>query len=79
MTPKELDQFICVELPDQYLSEKDPTGKPMVDGKGRPIYKWDENDEKVINPLWTAVTSFMFHGPCGQYNRSLDCVVDGLC
>ena len=48
MTSKELDQFICAELPDQYLSEKDPTGKPMVDGKGELIHKWDENDEKVI-------------------------------
>ena len=36
---KELDQFICAELPDQYLSEKDSTGKAMVDGRGEPIYK----------------------------------------
>ena len=38
-TAKELDQFICAELPDQYLSEKDSTGKAMVDGRGEPIYK----------------------------------------
>ena len=31
MTAKELDQIICSELPDQYLSEKDSTGKAMVD------------------------------------------------
>ena len=35
----------------------------MVDGEGEPIYKRDENDEKAINPLWIAVTSFMLHGP----------------
>ena len=46
MTSKELDQFICAELPDQYLSKKHHTGKPMVDGQGEPIYKWDEKDEK---------------------------------
>ena len=79
MTPKELDQFACAELPNQCLSEKDCTGKPMVDEKGKPIHKWDENDEKVMNPLWTAVTSFMLHGPCGQYNPSLGCMVDGCC
>ena len=39
MTAKELDQFICAELPDQYLSEKDSTGKAMMDGRGEPIYK----------------------------------------
>ena len=79
MTPKELDQFACAELPYQCLSEKDCTGKPMVDEKGKPIHKWDENDEKVMNPLWTAVTFFMLHGPCGQYNPSLGCMVDGCC
>ena len=50
-----------------------------MDGKGKPIHKWDDNDEKVVNPLWTAVTSFMFHGPCGQHNASLGCMVDGHC
>ena len=79
MTSKELDQLICAELPDQYLSEKDATGKQMVDGEGRPIHKRDENGEKVINPLWTAVTSFMLHGPCGEYNHSLGCMVEGHC
>ena len=79
MTPKELDQFVCAELPNQYVSEKDSTGKPMVDEKGKPIHKQDENGEKVINPLWTAVTSFMLRGPCGQYNPSLGCMVDGRC
>ena len=79
MTPKELDQFICAELPDKYLSEKDHTGKPMVAGEGKPLHKQDENDKKAINPLWTAVTSFMLHGCCGQYNPSLGCMVDGHC
>ena len=79
MTGKELDQFICSELPDQYLSEKDSTGKAMVDGRGEPIYKQDGNGEKIINPLWTEVTSFTLHGPCGQYNPSLSCMVDGHC
>ena len=51
----------------------------MVDEKGKPIHKQDENGEKVINPLWTAVTSFMLHGRCGQYNPSLGCMVDGRC
>ena len=69
MTPKESDKFICAELPDKYLSEKDHTGMPMVDGEGKPLHKHDENDKKVINPLWTAVISFMLHGPCGQYSR----------
>ena len=78
MTPKELDQFICAELQDKYLSEKDHIEKPMVDGEGKPIHKQDENDEKVINPLWTAVTSFLLHGPCGQYNPSLGCMVDSI-
>ena len=50
MTPKELDQFICVEFVDKYLSEKDHTGKPMVDGEGKPIYKQDEKDEKRNQP-----------------------------
>ena len=77
MTPKELDQFICAELPDKYLKEKHHTGKPMVDTEGKPIHKWDRNGKKVSNPLWTAVTSFMLHGPCRQHNPSLGCMVDG--
>ena len=79
MAPKELGQFICAELPNKYLSEKDHIGKPIVDGESKPIHKQDDKDEKVINPLWTAVTSFMLHGPCGQYNPSLGCMVDGHC
>ena len=79
MTPKELNQFVCAELPDQYLYEKDSTGKPMVDGEGRPIHKQDENGDKVINPLWIAVTSFMLYGPCRQHNPTLGCLVDGHC
>ena len=47
MTPKELDQFICTELPDKYLRDKDHTGKLMVDGEGKPIHKWDENDKEL--------------------------------
>ena len=35
--------------------------------------------KKLFNPLWTAVTSFMLHGPYGQYNPSLSCMVDGHC
>ena len=49
----------------------------MVDGEGKPIHKQDENDKEVITPLWTAVTSFMLHGPCGQDNPSLSYMVDG--
>ena len=53
MTPKELDQFICAELPDQYHSEKVSTVKPIMDGKGEPIYKQDENDENNNNQTIT--------------------------
>ena len=79
MTSKELDQFICAEHPDQYLSQKDATGKQMVDGEGGPIHKQDENGEIFINPLWTAVTPFMLQGPCGEYNHSLGGMVEGQC
>ena len=32
MSPKKLDQFICAELPEKYLKEKDHTGKLIVGG-----------------------------------------------
>ena len=51
----------------------------MADGKGKPIHKQDENDEKVVNPLWTVATSFMLHGLCRQHNPCLGCMVDGHC
>ena len=35
----------------------------------------DENNQR----LFTAVTSHMIHGPCGQLNRNSPCMAEGIC
>ena len=79
---KELNESLLHQVPGEtqtYLSIDsciDPDDAAYV---GTEVLNNIENGEKVINPLWTAVTSFMLHGPCGQYNPSLGCMVDGCC
>ena len=80
MTLKELDQFIWQSFLINTSVRKTLLGSQWWMERVNQ-YKWDENDddEKVFNPLWTAVTSFMLHGPCGQHNPSFGCMVDGHC
>ena len=58
ITAEELDQFICAELPDQYLSEKDFTGKAMVDEE---VNQYTNEMEMVKNNQSTLGCSDIFH------------------
>ena len=61
----ELDQIICAEIPDEYLTQQ-----------------FDDKENKLPfrrNPLHVAVKQFMLHGPCGEHNPTLSCMIKGYC
>ena len=67
MTPEEIDQIICAEIPDETVT----------------IERKDENNKSYEsvepNPLNTLVTDMMLHGPCGKLYPERACMKSGEC
>ena len=67
MTPEEIDQIICAEIPDETVT---------IERKDK-----QNNTYESVKPnsLHTLVTDMMLHGPCGKLYPERACMKSGEC